>query len=224
MISHSNSTVHSLPPASVPGSSAPLAAASAAALVEALRVKHRATAVHSEAVVDLALRVAGELALLPEQVREVELTAILHDVGKLAISSRLLDKPGPLTEAELTTVRRHTQHGERLVRAMPGLWQVAPLVRASHERWDGSGYPDGLRGEEIPVVSRVVFACDAYEAMTSDRSYRRALPQSAALQEISAAAGSQFCPAAATALIGVVTGPFRRLRRRNGRLLSDPGR
>jgi two-component system, cell cycle response regulator len=220
-MSRSGATVYSLPPTSVAGSSAPLATASAAALLDALREQDSTTARHSESVVELALRVAGELDLAPVELREVELTALLHDVGKLALSAGLLEKPGPLDEFELATIRRHTEHGERLVRAMPGLWQVAPLVRASHERWDGHGYPDGLAGEEIPVASRIVFVCDAYDAMTSHRSYRRALPQSVALQEIAACAGSQFCPLAAGALIAVVTGPFRRLRRRSRRFLAE---
>ncbi|HEX2393331.1 MAG TPA: HD-GYP domain-containing protein [Solirubrobacterales bacterium] len=220
-MSGSSSTVYSLPPTSVPGSSAPLATASAAALLDALREKDSATALHSESVVELAVRVAGELSLTPVEVREVELTALLHDVGKLAIPLSLLEKPGALDDFELATMHRHTEHGERLVRAMPGLWQVAPLVRASHERWDGQGYPDGLSGEEIPLASRIVFVCDAYDAMTSHRRYRRTLPQSFALQEIAACAGSQFCPMAAGALIAVVTGPFRRLRRRSGRFLAE---
>jgi HD-GYP domain-containing protein (c-di-GMP phosphodiesterase class II) len=212
-------TVCSLPPASIPGSSAPLAAASAAALLDALRLRQPSTATHSQKVVALAGMVAGELSLAPGQIRDVELTALLHDVGKLALAEEVLEKPGPLTDFELATARRHSEHGERLVRAMPGLWQIAPLVRASHERWDGLGYPDGLRDEEIPLASRIVFACDAYDAMTSDRSYRPALPQSVALEELEKCAGAQFCPTSAGALIGVVKGPFRRLRNRSGRRL-----
>jgi two-component system cell cycle response regulator len=214
-------TVCSLPPATVPGSSAPLAGASAGALLRALRRKHASAASHSEAVVELSRTVAGELELGPGPLRDVELTALLHDVGKIAIAEELLEKPGPLDDAELAVVHRHTIHGERLVRSMPGLWHIAPLVRATHERWDGFGYPDGLSKEEIPLASRIVFACDAFDAMTSDRSYRRALPHSVALAELAAGAGHQFCPISAEALIAVADGPFRRLRRRRSRLLSE---
>ncbi|HEX8753180.1 MAG TPA: HD domain-containing phosphohydrolase [Solirubrobacterales bacterium] len=210
-----------MPPATVPGSSAPLAAASATALLGALRRKHASTATHSEAVVELARTVAAELELGPGQRRDVELAALLHDVGKIAIAEEVLEKPGPLDDSELAIVHRHTIHGERLVRSMPGLWHIAPLVRASHERWDGFGYPDGLAGEKIPLASRIVFACDALDAMISDRSYRRAMPHSVALTELAAGAGHQFCPISARALIAVADGPFRRLRRRRSRLLPD---
>lgn len=187
-MSQASRTVYSLPPTCLAESVAPLALASAAALLETLRARCPATAARSEAVAELAGRVARELALDPVAVREVELTALLHE------------------------------HGERVVRAMPGLWQIGPLVRACHERWDGLGYPDGLHGEEIPLASRIVVACDAYLAIGMEPGNQRALPQSVALAELADAAGSQLCPACAEALLAIVEGPFQRFRRRRGGL------
>jgi len=201
---------------SLPTRTAPLAAASVAALLRTLERRDRGLAAHCEAVVDLALQVAAALAVPRLQLREVEHTALLHDIGKVGLPESILDKPGPLSDREWATVRRHTKIGARLVAAMPGLGHLAPLVRASHERWDGSGYPDGLRGEEIPLVSRIVFVCDAFDAMTTTRSYRRALPRTAALRELRDHASTQFCPTCVEVLTGVVrrqrTPPRRRIR------------
>lgn len=194
-----------------------LAEASTEALLRALESFHPGTASHSEAVVDLATRVARAMSLPPERLERVRLTALLHDIGKLNVPAEILDKPGPLTDSELALVQRHAVLGGRLVMAMPGLWHLSRLIRACHERWDGEGYPDGLREEAIPLPSRIVFVCDAYDAMTSDRSYREALPQGVALHEIVAQSGTQFCPASAEALIEVVSGPFRLLGARMGR-------
>lgn len=217
-MSDSNRTVHSLPPVCAAASIAPLAAASAAALVSALRARDPAVAAHSEAVGMLAVRVAGELSLDPVAVREVELTALLHDVGRLAVADG--EMPGwriDLREGEPATLRTHPEHSERLVRAMPGLWQIGPMVRAAHERWDGLGHPDGLRGEEIPLASRIVVACNAYDAIASEPGNHRPLPQSIVLAELADTVGSELCPTCAEALIAIVEGPFERLRRRRGR-------
>lgn len=209
--------VRQLPPLSQPASSAPLASAGTGALLEVLRAREPAAAAHSEAVAGLARRVATELSLARELVREVELTALLHDVGKLGVPDAILDKPAPLNESERAAVRRHADLGERILRGMPGLWQLGPLVRACHERWDGRGYPDGLRGEEIPLASRIVFACDSYDAIVSERVYCGARPSRLALDELAAAAGSQLCPASAAALLAVIAGPFRRFHGRCAR-------
>jgi diguanylate cyclase (GGDEF)-like protein len=180
---------------------------SADVLVRALAERHPDLEEHTDGVADLADRVARRLGLGETARGEVRRAARLHDVGKVAIPDSILDKPAPLDAAELAFVRRHTVIGERILRVAPSLAPIASLVRSSHERWDGAGYPDGLAGEAIPRASRIVFACDAYEAMTSPRRpYRDAIPPGAALAEIAACAGTQFDPQVAAALVEVVRG------------------
>jgi HD-GYP domain-containing protein (c-di-GMP phosphodiesterase class II) len=130
--------------------------------------------------------------------------AMLHDIGKIAVPDTILGKPGSLTEEEWQVMRSHSESGEELIRNTPGLEHLAPAIRAEHERWDGGGYPDGLAGEGIPLVSRITFVCDAYHAMTSDRPYRSALPEDEARAELEAGAGTQFCPRCATALLDIL--------------------
>jgi HD-GYP domain-containing protein (c-di-GMP phosphodiesterase class II) len=197
-------TIHALPPRPVVAATAPLVAASVAALLRTLRSHDGHTASHSESVVELAREVAASLNLSASLCHDVEHAALLHDVGKVGIPPALLEKPGVLNDLELAKLRQHTEIGARLVRAMPGLAHLAPLVRASHERWDGRGYPDRLVGAEIPLASRIVFVCDAYDAMTSERSYSTALRPRLALREVAANAGTQFCPLSARALIATV--------------------
>ena len=120
--------------------------------------------------------------------------AELHDVGKVAVPDGILSKPGPLDDAEWGFIRRHTLIGERIIAAAPALRQVASLVRSSHERWDGTGYPDQLAGGDIPLGSRIVAVADAYDAMTSDRVYRGRLSEGDAISELARCAGSQFDP------------------------------
>jgi HD-GYP domain-containing protein (c-di-GMP phosphodiesterase class II) len=129
---------------------------------------------------------------------------MLHDIGKLSTPDAILHKAGPLTEAEWEVMHRHPVDGERLISSTPGLEYLAPAIRAAHERWDGAGYPDRLAGAQIPIASRITLACDAYNAMVSDRAYRRALPTEAARRELSENAGSQFDPVVAEALLGVL--------------------
>ncbi len=162
---------------------------------------------HVGDVAGLAVRVAQELGLAPEEVEHVRAAAELHDVGKLAIPDAILEKPGPLDEAEWAFMHRHTIVGERILSAAPALAAVAPLVRSSHERWDGTGYPDGLAGEAIPLGARIVSLCDAWDAMTTDRPYRRALSPAAALAELERCSGTQFDPAVVRALRAVLTRP-----------------
>jgi putative nucleotidyltransferase with HDIG domain len=144
---------------------------------------------------------------------EVHLTALLHDVGKLAMPYRLLQKSEPLDEADWSTMRTHTVEGERLCVAHGFPSRVGRLVRATHERWDGRGYPDGLAGTEIPLPARIVFCADAYDAMTSARPYRAPLDVEDALAELRAGAGSQFDPDVALRLVAVVQRIERRFRR-----------
>ena len=132
--------------------------------------------------------------------------AELHDVGKVAVPDAILSKPGPLSEAEWGYMREHTIVGDRILSAAPALEGVAKLVRASHERFDGRGYPDQLRGEEIPLGARIVTVCDAFHAMTSDRPYRPALAVQDALDELHRCAGRQFDPAVVRAFSLIVSG------------------
>ena len=149
---------------------------------------------HSSHVAVLATLVARHLGLGGEDLDEIARAAELHDVGKVGIPDAILNKPGFLDDAEWEYIHQHTILGERILHGAPALRPIARLVRSSHERWDGGGYPDGLRGEEIPLGARIVSVCDAYEAMTGGRSYRDAVPHTVACGELSAAAGTQFDP------------------------------
>ena len=159
---------------------------------------------HVGGVAQLAEDTARALGVTGEELVCIRHGAELHDIGKLAIPDSILDKPGPLDEHERAFMRRHTVIGERIVAAAPALSDVAALVRASHEHFDGRGYPDRLAGAEIPLGARVVSVCDAWDAMTSDRPYRRAMPRTAALAELRRCAGTQFDPAVVEAFARVV--------------------
>jgi two-component system cell cycle response regulator len=154
-------------------------------------------------VAGYAARVAAELRMDAEQRDEVVRAAQLRDSGKMAIPDALLKKPGPLDEEEWDFMRRHTVIGERIIAAAPALGPVAQLVRSSHERWDGSGYPDGLAGKEIPLGSRIVAVCDAYEAMIADRPYGEQRSAEEAMAELGRCAGTQFDPAVVAAFLAV---------------------
>ena len=177
------------------------------ALLAAVDAHDRYTGEHSRSVVELSLRVARELALRPPEIEQVKQVALLHDVGKVAIPDAVLLKPGPLDEDEMEIVRRHPGTGARIVGSIAGLAHLAPAIRAGHERWDGSGYPDGLSGESIPVPSRITAVCDAYDAMVSKRPYRDPLGPKRALEEVRRHTGTQFCPRAAGALLEVLRRP-----------------
>ncbi len=160
---------------------------------------------HTQGVLALALAVAAELGLDAAQRQRVEFGALLHDVGKIAIPKSIINKPGPLDDDEWEVMRTHTVEGQRLLDRVGGLMQeIGVVVRASHERYDGGGYPDGIVGERIPIEARVVSCCDAYNAMTTTRSYRKAMSAEAALEECRRCAGSQFDPAVVDALGAVV--------------------
>ena len=139
---------------------------------------------------------------MPRDLRLTEFVALLHDVGKIRIPSSIINKPGPLDPAEWKVIKTHTIEGERLLRRVGGLLaEVGTTIRSCHERWDGDGYPDGLAGEDIPLIARIVACCDAYSAMTTDRPYRRALPAETAQAELVANRGRQFDPAVVDALL-----------------------
>jgi len=163
------------------------------------------TGSHSRSVVELAVAVAAEVGLDERSRRNVEFGALLHDVGKVAIPKELINKPGPLNEREWIAVRMHTVEGQRMLEKIGGLMsEIGTVVRSSHERFDGGGYPDGIAAEAIPVESRIIFACDAFNAMTTDRPYRAALPIAAAVAELEDNAGSQFDPRVVAVLVAQV--------------------
>ncbi len=163
------------------------------------------TGSHSRSVVELSVGVAISLDLDERRRRNVEFGALLHDVGKVAIPKRLINKPGPLSEQEWTVVRTHTVEGQRILEKIGGLMsEIGTVVRSSHERYDGNGYPDGLAADRIPVESRIIFACDAFNAMTTDRPYRSALSIEQAIVELEENAGSQFDPRVVEVLVGQV--------------------
>ena len=147
---------------------------------------------HVKRVSKLSGALAEALDQPEREVARVRLAAKLHDIGKNAIPAEILDKPGALDEREWRHIRRHPVIGERIVLAAPALAATAPLIRSSHERFDGQGYPDGLAGQDIPLGSRIIAVCDAFDAMTSDRLYRRAIGVDAALAELKQHAGTQF--------------------------------
>src|SRR3712207_6840680 len=164
------------------------------ALLQALQEREPELRDHLDDVADLARMVAQDLGLRGAEVAEVVRAAELHDVGKVAVPDAILNKPGPLNEVEWGFMREHTIVGDRILSAAPALQGVARLVRSSHERYDGRGYPDRLMGEEIPLGARIVAVCDAFHAMTTDRPYREAITREQALAELQREAGRQFDP------------------------------
>ena len=174
-------------------------------LLRALAERSPGLVDHLTDVAELAADVARRLGLPEHEVEQVRHAAELHDVGKVAIPDAILQKRDPLSEEEWRFVQEHTLIGARIISAAPALTHVAKLVRSSHERWDGTGYPDRLAAEEIPIGARIVTACDALAAMVSDRPYRQSVSLPAALEELERCAGSQFDPAVVTALTAVLT-------------------
>ncbi|MFN8176188.1 MAG: diguanylate cyclase [Solirubrobacteraceae bacterium] len=164
-------------------------------LLQTLREADPRLALHADGIGELALAVAQELELSGEDVDEAVRAAELHDVGKVAVPDVILSKPAPLDDKEWEFIRGHTIVAERILAAAPALRPIARIVRSSHERWDGIGYPDGLTGEEIPLAARIVHVCSAFVAMTSERPYAVARSEPAALEELRRCAGSQFDPA-----------------------------
>ena len=176
------------------------------ALAAAIALRDGYTGRHSDEVVDLARKVGARLGFERAALVELGFAARLHDVGKLKVPDEVLNKRGPLRGPELTVMREHAQAGADMLATIPGLQVVATIVRFHHERWDGLGYPDGLRGERVPLASRIIAACDAYRAMTSNRPYRAGVEPEVALAELSRHAGQQFDPAVVETLAGVVEG------------------
>jgi HD-GYP domain-containing protein (c-di-GMP phosphodiesterase class II) len=181
-------------------------------LGDVIEYDDKGTGSHSRSVVDLVRAVAEEMKIDEQEVQELDFAALLHDVGKIVIPKEIINKPAALTDDEFELIKTHTIEGQFLLDRIGGmLGRVGEVVRSCHERWDGLGYPDGLQGEEIPLPSRIVFPCDAYNAMTSDRPYRNAMSSEAALMELHENAGSQFDPLVVEALsrvVGQIQPPF----------------
>jgi PAS domain S-box-containing protein/diguanylate cyclase (GGDEF)-like protein len=176
-------------------------------LLAALEARDFYTGEHSKQVVALASAVARRLGLDDDATRDVEQVALLHDIGKVGIPDAILQKQGPLDDQEWQLMRQHPIVGERIIAGTPGLSHLAPAMRAEHERWDGSGYPDGLAGRQIPLASRITLACDALHAMTSNRPYRSAMILERAFRELRTCAGSQFDPNVVEALLAEIESP-----------------
>jgi putative nucleotidyltransferase with HDIG domain len=170
-------------------------------LADAVELQDAYTADHANEVAELALRVGRRLGLGAAELDRLRYGALLHDIGKIGIPGELLRKPGPLTAKERARMQQHTVIGARMLERIPFLAPVAPLVRSAHERFDGNGYPDGLLGGAIPRSAMIIATCDAYHAMTSNRSYRRAIAHEEAIAELRAHSGTQFDPEVASALI-----------------------
>jgi HD-GYP domain-containing protein (c-di-GMP phosphodiesterase class II) len=163
------------------------------------------TGTHSRHVVDLVLAVSDDLGLSPTERRDAEFVALLHDVGKIRIPASIINKPAALDADERALIETHTIEGQKMLEQVGGLLgAVGRLVRSCHEHWDGAGYPDGLAGRDIPLIARIVCACDAFSAMTTDRPYRAARTEREALDEMQRCAATQFDPSVVDALVRVV--------------------
>ncbi len=182
--------------------------ATVAALGTALGTKDEYTSDHAQALVGLTTGVARRLAVAGSELRDITVAAALHDVGKIGVPAAILTKPGPLTVEEWAVMRRHPELGAKIMEPVPALDGARRLVVACHEHWDGSGYPHGLKADEIPIGARIILACDAFHAMTSDRVYRAAMPVADAVAELRRCAGTHFDPEVAAALVEVVSEPL----------------
>ena len=166
------------------------------------------TGEHSYGVIALSLEIADEMGLSEDDRRLVEFGALLHDVGKIAVPKSIVNKPGPLDDDEWKIMRQHTVAGQRMLDKVGGsMTDVGAIVRASHERWDGGGYPDGIAGEEVPLPARIVSVADTFHAITTTRPYRRAQTAEAAIKELQTCAGTQFDPEVVDALVRVLARP-----------------
>ncbi len=164
------------------------------ALANALEANDEYTSSHTRWITDMALTVGRELGFDAQALKRLELGALFHDIGKIGVPTSILLKPGPLTEEERKIIEQHPELGERILEPIDRLAEVRTIVRSCHERWDGEGYPDGKSGEEIPIEARIVFVCDAFHAMTTDRPYRKRLSVEEACRRVREAAGTQFDP------------------------------
>jgi HD-GYP domain-containing protein (c-di-GMP phosphodiesterase class II) len=168
--------------------------------------KSQETGEHAERMVQLSKSIGLAMSLADDQMNELELLSTLHDIGKMSIDAKILSKPGKLTDAEWVEMRRHPEVGFRIAQATSELIPIADYILCHHERWDGKGYPQGLMGEQIPLLSRIVAIADAFDAMTNDRAYRSAMTKGEAIEEIRENSGTQFDPAVTRVFIEKVLG------------------
>ena len=174
-------------------------------LGDMIEADDQGTGAHSRDVVSLVVEMAKRMHLDERSRRHAEFAALLHDVGKVRVPKEIINKPGPLTDVEWLVIKQHTVWGEEMLKAVGGiLGEIGSIVRSCHERYDGAGYPDGLKGENIPLVARIIFACDTFSAMTTDRSYRKARSAAEAVAELRRNAGTQFDPAVVATLVGII--------------------
>ena len=185
-----------------------LKATAGSVLLAVLEARDGYTSEHSRSVVELSTAMGHLRGLSAEKVDEVAQAAQLHDIGKIGIPDAILNKPGPLTDEEWQVMHEHSLLGERIVSSIEDPAKLAPVIRAEHEPWDGKGYPDGLTDGRVPLASRIVFACDAFHAMTSDRPYRKAMGIGEALGELEKGSGTQFDPHVVETPIGAVEGCY----------------
>jgi putative nucleotidyltransferase with HDIG domain len=176
-------------------------------MAKLIDLRDRYTHGHSQRVADLAARIAGRLGMESSQVELIHEAGLLHDLGKIRTPDHVLQKPGPLDREECVEMRLHAEAGADLLRRLPEFWEGASLVRAHHEHYDGSGYPRGLAGSEIPLEAAVIAVADAWDAMTSDRPYRKALTVTEARGELMRHRGSQWAPRVVDALLAIVNEP-----------------
>ena len=175
-------------------------------LGELLAASDEYTGGHSRSVVGLSHQVAKQMNLDEAGMREVEFGALLHDVGKMSVPKEILNKPGRLTDDEMTVMKRHVVEGQWMLQQIGGvLAEAGYIVRTHHERYDGGGYPDGLAGDQIPLAGRIIACCDAFNAMTTDRPYRDALPLEHALTELQTHSGTQFDPKVVAVLEEIIS-------------------
>ncbi|BCW97222.1 MAG: hypothetical protein KatS3mg024_0049 [Armatimonadota bacterium] len=172
-------------------------------LATAVETKDSSTLGHAERVAELAVRIAEKLGLPPAEVKNVRYAALMRDIGKASVPHRILNKQGELTEGELRVVRNHVKEGASIVSQIPFLAPIADVILHHHERWDGSGYPDGLAGDQIPLASRIIGLVDDYEAMTSERPYHRAVSEAEARRFIEEGAGVLYDPVVVEAFLSV---------------------
>jgi diguanylate cyclase (GGDEF)-like protein len=170
-------------------------------LANALEAKDEYTSSHARTITDMVLEVGAELGIQGKDLKRLELGALFHDIGKIGIPSDIIRKEGPLTDEEWAIIKTHPELGERILQPIDRLAPVRPIIRSCHESFDGSGYPDGLKGSDIPIESRIILVCDAFDAMTSDRPYRKRFPVAEACRRLEEAAGSQFDPAVVKAFL-----------------------
>jgi HD-GYP domain-containing protein (c-di-GMP phosphodiesterase class II) len=185
------------------------------ALTASLEARDDETHGHSERVVNFSLRLGREFGLNEGQMRSLEFGALLHDIGKIGVPDRILRKPGRLTEEEWQEMRLHPEQGRRILQGIEFLSGASRVVAEHHEKWDGTGYPAGLRGEEIDLNARIFAVADAFDAMTSDRVYRKAMSYEVAATELKEWAGRQFDPAVVAAFRRVPAGEWEMIRRRS---------